>query len=495
MRLTEVLRGKGHLVTGEAEARGCNITGLNCDSRKVEPGFLFAAIPGTHMDGKKFIPEAIQRGAIAVLGPIGTEVGYDYSNIPLIVDEDPRRLYALMAARFFQHQPETIAAITGTSGKTSTSHFLRQIWNIAGWRAAAMGTLGLCVTDPANKALLSGAEYSLTTPDPVDLHQQLCELWKLGVERLAMEASSHGLDQRRLEGVRVSVAAFTNLSHDHLDYHRTEAEYLLAKLRLFDDLLIDGGTAVVNADQFCAEKVISVCQKRDLSIIRFGVNGDRVCLTKLTSQDGGQQMSFEIDGQSHQVLLPLIGGFQASNALCAASLALATGTEVSVVVSALSCLQDVPGRMQLVGRNAAGGSVYVDYAHKPDALRHALQALRHHTCGKLIVLFGCGGDRDIEKRPEMGRLASELADKVFITDDNPRGERPADIRNAVVAGCPKAVEIGNRGDAIAAAMETLTDGDVLLVAGKGHETGQIVGEEIVPFDDTEVVRSLIRGGI
>ncbi len=495
MHLVEMLKGDGNLVKGIAEAGECHIAGLTCDSRKVEPGFLFAAMQGTKMDGRNFIQEAIKRGAAAILGPVGSKVESQYAEIPFITDEDPRRLYAVLAARFFEEQPETIAAITGTSGKTSVCQFLRQIWNLAGLRAATLGTLGLQVTLSTGELILSQDDTGLTTPDPAYLHGQLRAASELGVQHLAMEASSHGLDQRRLDGVRVSAAAFTNLSRDHLDYHKTEEGYFFAKLRLFEDLLEDSGTAVINADESYAEHIASVCQKRCLSVLYYGNNGDRVRLVKLSSKNGGQLMTINIDGRLYHAHIPLVGNFQASNVLCAASLALAIGIETDVLISALERLQGVPGRMELIGNNSSGGCVYVDYAHKPDALKHALQALRQHTVGKLIVLFGCGGERDHEKRPEMGRLASELADKVFITDDNPRGERPADIRRAINAGCPDAVVIADRRDAIAAATAMLGRGDVLLVAGKGHESVQVIGDQTIPFDDSEVVRNLIRGGI
>ena len=494
MRLVEVLRGDGYLVTGAAAATDLNITGVTCDSREVRPGYLFAAIPGTQTDGRRFIPDAILRGAVAVLGPPGTEPDNDHPDISVVTDEDPRRLYALMAARLFDRQPRTIVAITGTSGKTSTAHFLRQVWNSAGLMAGAMGTLGLQATAADDGNLLLGDDKALTTPDAANLHRQLSELTKLGVEHLAMEASSHGLHQRRLDGVRVSAAAFTNLSHDHLDYHENEAAYLKAKLRLFSDLLIDDGTAVINADQPYTEAIVAVCRERGLPVILSGEQGDRVRLIQRLPETSGQRLSVEIDGAIHQILLPLVGDFQASNALCAAALALATGTNAETIVTAIESLQGVPGRMQLIGENTSGGTIYVDYAHKPDALRRALLALRPHATGKLITVFGCGGDRDVEKRPEMGRIANELADDIYVTDDNPRGEDPAMIRRTILQACPDAIEIGDRRDAITQALARLGDGDILMVAGKGHETGQIVGGQVLPFDDAEVVRDVIGGG-
>jgi UDP-N-acetylmuramoyl-L-alanyl-D-glutamate--2,6-diaminopimelate ligase len=490
LRLVEILRGYGHLVTEATAARDLDITGVTCDSRRVEPGYLFAAIPGTQLDGRDYISDAIKRGAIAVLGP----PGIDAENVSLITDDDPRRLYALMAAAFFESQPKTIAAVTGTSGKTSTVHFLRQIWNAMGLRAAALGTLGVRATDPHGDSLLPTSDKALTTPDAADLHRQLRELTALNIDHLAMEASSHGLDQRRLDGVRVSAAAFSNLSHDHLDYHGTENAYLDAKLRLFSDLLIDGGVAVINADQAYAETVIAVSRGRGLPVMTYGEGGDRVRLIERVARPDGQQMTLDIDGATQHLLLPLVGDFQASNALCAISLAIATDADPDVAVGALSDLHGAPGRMERIGMSAAGATIYVDYAHKPAAMELMLKALRPHTHGRLAVVFGCGGDRDMAKRPEMGRIAATYADAVYVTDDNPRGENPASIRCEILHGCPTASEIGDRAAAIAAAIDELAEGDVLVVAGKGHETGQIIGDEILPFNDAEVVREIIGGG-
>lgn len=494
MRLAEVMEGFGHLTTGTANANQRHISGITCDSRQVEPGFLFAAIPGTRMDGRDFIHDAIKRGAIAVLGPPGTSAGEANPDFPIITDEDPRRLYALMAARFFENQPKTIAAITGTSGKTSSAHFLRQIWNGLGLAAGAMGTLGVRATGPAGDDLLPADDKALTTPDAADLHRQLRQLAELGIDNLAMEASSHGLDQRRLDGVRISAAAFTNLSHDHLDYHATEAAYLAAKLRLFEELLIDGGTAVVNADQAYADAVVSICQRRGLPVLRYGENGDRVRLVSREVRADGQALALDVDGTSFDAALPLAGEFQASNALSALALALACGAAPADAVATLPALRGAPGRMEWIGVSPAGAGVYVDYAHKPAALRAVLTALRPHVAGKLCVVFGCGGDRDAQKRPVMGEIAAGLADKVVVTDDNPRGEDAAAIRQAVLQGCPAAMEIGDRAAAIAAGLDGLGAGDVLVVAGKGHESGQIVGDEVLPFNDADVVRGLIGGG-
>ncbi|MBT6093391.1 MAG: UDP-N-acetylmuramoyl-L-alanyl-D-glutamate--2,6-diaminopimelate ligase [Rhodospirillaceae bacterium] len=491
LRLAEVLKGNGYLVTAAAATNELNITGITCDSRRVEPGYLFAAIPGTQTDGRRFISNAIERGAVAVLAPAGTLPDEAHPEVSLITDDDPRRLYALMAARFFERQPASVAAITGTSGKTSTAHFLRQIWIASGLPAGSMGTLGIVATDANGADLMPADGKALTTPDAADLHRQLRELAETGVEHLAMEASSHGLDQRRLDGVRISAAAFTNLSHDHLDYHGTESAYLNAKIRLFSELLIDGGTAVINGDQAYADTVIAACRGRGLPIICYGSSGDRVRLISAAARPDGQQLQVNVDGVHHDFLLPLVGEFQASNALCALALALATGSDPDVALNALAHLKGAPGRMERIGTGPKGGAVYVDYAHKPDALERALQAFRPHTTGRLSVVFGCGGDRDAEKRPIMGRIAETLADTVIVTDDNPRGEDAAAIRRAVMAASPSAREIGDRGQAISTAIAELQDGDVLVVAGKGHETGQIVGDETLPFNDAQVISQVI----
>ncbi len=471
-----------------ASGQDVTIAGLTCDSRRVAPGFLFAAIPGSTADGRHFIADAIGRGAAAVLAPEGTDV----AGVPLILDANPRRRYAKMAAAFYERQPSRVVAVTGTSGKTSIVTFLSQIWSAAGYAAASLGTLGLDARDASGTSLAVADDKPLTTPDAADLHRQLMELADAGVDRLAMEASSHGLDQYRLDGVRVAAAVFTNLSRDHLDYHETEAAYLDAKLRLFRDILIDGGAAVVNADQPFRDTIIAACRGRNLPVMTYGVDGETTRLIDLTATAHGQRLRIEIDGRRHDVDLNLVGAFQASNALAAATAAMATGIDAGTVIAALVDLKGAPGRMQLAGRHANGAAVYVDYSHKPDALRNALTALRPHTAGRLHVVFGCGGDRDAGKRPEMGAIAIEAADHVIVTDDNPRTENPTDIRRAIMAAAPSAVEIGDRAEAIHAAIEGLDAGDVLLVAGKGHERGQIIGDEIRPFDDVAVVADFLK---
>lgn len=460
-----------------------DITGLTADSRAVEPGFLFAALPGTNDDGRAYIDDAVDRGAAAILAPDGTAC--DAANVQLITDANPRQLFARLASRYFKAQPEITVAITGTNGKTSVAQFTRQMWQRAGFKSAALGTLGV-VSDAIH------TPGNLTTPDPVSLHKLLADMADKGVDHLAMEASSHGLDQFRLDGVKVCAAAFTTFSRDHLDYHTTMEAYLQAKTRLFADVLVPGGVAVLNADIEQRASLEQACMGRGHSVITYGKNGDTIRLIRAEPMSQGQRLDLEILGKTERVMLRLAGSFQAMNALCAAGLALATGVSPDAVLDALSQLTSVPGRMELAGQRDNGSSVYVDYAHTPDALATALKALRPHASNRLLVVFGAGGDRDTGKRPLMGEVAAKFADGVFVTDDNPRSEDASAIRKDVLVGCSDAYEIGNRGDAIEAAISQLESGDVLLVAGKGHETGQIVGDSVLPFDDREISRDLIK---
>jgi UDP-N-acetylmuramoyl-L-alanyl-D-glutamate--2,6-diaminopimelate ligase len=462
-----------------------DILGLTSDSRRVEPGFLFAALPGSRVHGGAFIAEALERGAAAVLAPGPFDMPAD-SPTPLLINDNPRRLFALMAAKFYANQPDTVAAVTGTNGKTSVTDFLRQIWTRLGLRAASLGTLGLDAPgfrEPGN----------LTTPDPVDLHRILGRLADDGVQFLAMEASSHGLAQYRLDGVRVAAAAFTNLSRDHLDYHGTMDSYLEGKLRLFSHILADGGVAVVNADSAHAGAVLDVCAERGHRLVTYGAGGEDIRLESTRPSADGQRLEIVVQGSARAITLPLVGGFQAENALAALALAIALGADAEAAVAALETLETVPGRVQRIGRLANGAAVYVDYAHTPEALASVLKALRPHARGRLHVVFGCGGDRDPGKRPEMGRVASNLADVVIVTDDNPRGESAAAIRREILAACAGAREIGERGEAIAAAVAGLGADDLLVVAGKGHETGQIVGDEVRPFDDAAAASAAMDG--
>ena len=467
-----------------AISKDTDIVGLTCDSRLVEPGFLFAALAGVRADGRAFIPEAMRRGAAAVLAPPGTRIETREPPVPLLVDDNPRRRFALMAARFFASQPRTVAAVTGTNGKTSVVSFLRQVWTRLGRQAAGLGTLGIAAP---------GLEVagSLTTPDPVELHRILADLAGRGVECLAMEASSHGLAQHRLDGVRVAAGAFTNLSRDHLDYHGSMESYLEAKTRLFSDIMGAGGVAVVNADAPYGEAVRAACAARGQRIITYGARGEDIRLEDAAPLPEGQRLRLTVMGRAHTVTLPLVGAFQAENALCALGLALACGEDAERAVAALEGLDGAPGRVQRIAGHPGGAAVFVDYAHTPDALASVLGALRPHTRGRLFVVFGCGGDRDPGKRPQMGRTACALADVVIVTDDNPRSEDAARIRRQILAACEGARDIADRRQAIAAAVAELRPGDLLVVAGKGHEQGQIVGDEVRPFDDAEVLSAVI----
>ena len=461
-----------------------DVAGVTADSRHVVPGDLFFALPGNRTDGRSFIADAVERGAIAVLAPPGTVWPPGVPPRPLIHDPEPRRRLAQIAAVLAGPQPETIVAVTGTNGKTSTVEFLRQIWAASGKEAASLGTLGVIAPgfDPGP---------GLTTPDPVSLAEILAGLRRTGVRHAAMEASSHGLDQARLDGVRLSSAAFTNLTRDHLDYHGTLDAYRDAKLRLFSELLPEGAPVLANADMEAAtlEAIRDVVRRRRQELHTVGENGDAIRLQRVTPLPEGQVIVVQAGDRRHEINLPLPGRFQADNALLAAGLAMALGEQDAL--DALPRLTGVRGRMELAARLSNGAAVYVDYAHTPDALERLLTALRPHASGRLHVVFGAGGDRDRGKRPLMGAAAARFADAAIVTDDNPRNEDPAAIRAAILAACPGACEIGDRAAAIAAGLAALGPGDVLAVAGKGHEQGQTIGAEVVPFDDVGVVRGLL----
>lgn len=487
MRLTDLLEGQAS-ANGISAGSDVEITGLASDSRAVEPGFLFAALPGTRTDGRAFVRDAIAKGATAILTSSGEgedPAGFarPAANVVWIRDPNPRRRFALLAARFFQNQPKTVVAVTGTNGKTSVVRFVRHIWYVLGLSGASIGTLGVS-SEHLNQ------RGNLTTPDPVSLHRALAELAGRGIDHLAMEASSHGLSQHRLDGVGIAAAAFTNLTRDHLDYHGSSEAYLTAKLRLFEELVTPGGSAIVNADSPQAPAVQAAAARRGLGVMTYGSTaGSDIRFEGAAASDGGQDLTLSVFGQSYRVTLPLAGDFQASNALAALGLVISTGGSVGPSVAALGGLPQVPGRLERVARLANGAAIYVDYAHTPDALAAVLSAARAGSGRRLVVVFGCGGDRDAGKRPEMGRIAAELADLVIVTDDNPRSEDPAAIRRQILAGCPDAVEIGGRAQAIEHAIDGLGEGDVLVVAGKGHETGQIVGSVVHPFEDAAVVRA------
>jgi UDP-N-acetylmuramoyl-L-alanyl-D-glutamate--2,6-diaminopimelate ligase len=457
------------------------IAGLAADSRAVKPGFLFVAVAGSKADGLVYVAQAVAAGAVAVMAERRPESLPDH--VAFIGVPNARRALALAAAKFYPRQPATIAAVTGTSGKTSVAYFTRQIWERLGHRAAALGTLGVVTS--------AGTAYgSLTTPDPVTLHATIDRLAGEGVTHLAMEASSHGLDQYRLDGVHVDAAAFTNLSRDHLDYHRDLDAYLRAKLRLFSDLVVPGGAAVVAADHDEAAAVLDVARRRGLRILSVGRNGESIRLLDVSIEQQAQNLTLTYRGRRRDIRLPLVGAFQVENALVAAGLVLATGGDEEAVFGALAHLRGAKGRLELVAQ-ARGAAIFVDYAHKPDALAKALEALRPYAKGRLAVVFGAGGDRDHGKRPVMGAIASERADLVVVTDDNPRSEDPASIRRAILATAPGAIEIGDRGEAIRWAIGEMRSGDILLIAGKGHETGQIVGDRVLPFSDHEAVAAAL----
>ena len=468
-----------------AQLATIDIAGIAADSRKVKAGFLFFAIAGAKADGAHFAKQAASAGCVAVAAeqrPDGLPANVVF--VPVI---NARHALALAAAKFFPRQPGTIAAITGTSGKTSVAAFTRQIWQRLGHESASIGTIGLV----SPKRTIYG---SLTTPDPVALHRQLDEIARDGVTHLALEASSHGLDQYRLDGVRIAAGGFTNLSRDHMDYHPDVAHYLAAKLRLFRDLVVADGAAVISADHDCSATVIEAARTKKLRILAVGRNGDGkgegIRLVEAGLDGFAQKLGLEHRGRKYAVRLPLVGDFQIENALVSAGLAIGTGSEPKAVFAELELLEGAKGRLEQVAERN-GAPIFVDYAHKPDALAKALQALRPYARRKLVVVFGAGGDRDAGKRPLMGAIASENADSVIVTDDNPRSENPAIIRAAILSAAKGATEIGDRAEAIRTAISALQPGDALLIAGKGHETGQIVGDRTLPFSDHDAVAAAL----
>jgi UDP-N-acetylmuramoyl-L-alanyl-D-glutamate--2,6-diaminopimelate ligase len=470
--------------TIDPRAESAEVTGIAVDSRSVKPGEVFFALAGSKTDGARFIDQAIAAGAVAVAGDHPPAAD---RRVPFVTTPNPRRALALAAARFFSRQPQTIVAVTGTSGKTSVAAFTRQIWQRLGHAAASIGTIGLV----SPKRTIYG---SLTTPDPIALHRQLDEIAREGVTHLAFEASSHGLDQYRLDGVRVSAGGFTNLSRDHMDYHPDVAHYLGAKLRLFRDLVAVGGAAVISADHDCSQTVIDAARGRGLRIIAVGSKGDGagegIGLVEADIDGFAQKLTLEHRGRRYAVRLPLVGEFQIENALVAAGLAIGTGSDPEAVFASLEHLEGAKGRLEQVGERN-GAPIFVDYAHKPDALAKALQALRPYARRKLVVVFGAGGDRDAGKRPLMGAIAAENADSIIVTDDNPRSENPDMIRSSILTAAKGAKDIGDRAEAIRTAVAGLQPGDALLIAGKGHETGQIVGDRTLPFSDHDAVAAAL----
>ena len=463
-------------------ASEAQVTGFAIDHRKVAPGNVFGAFQGAVVNGEAFIPAAVSAGAVAVVARPRARV----EGAAHIADPIPRRAFARLAAQFFRPVPETIVAVTGTNGKTSIVEMTRQIWRMCGERAASIGTLGVTTPDES-------VSTGLTTPDIVTFLSNMSGLAREGVTHVAYEASSHGLSQYRNEGLPVAAGAFTNLSRDHLDYHADMEDYFAAKMRLFGEVVSDGGAAVIWADDEWSGRVLQVVRQRGLHLLTVGEHGDDIRLLGREPTHLGQELEIEIGGESKVIMLPLIGAYQVANALTAAGLVLATGGDTARVVDALGRLQPVRGRLERAAIALSGAPVYVDYAHTPDALAAAIEALRPHVEGRLIIVFGAGGDRDQGKRGPMGRVATELADLVIVTDDNPRGEDAAAIRAAVLAGAgPGAREIADRRTAIAAAIAEAGKDDIVLIAGKGHEQGQIVGAgdamRVLPFDDVTVAR-------
>lgn len=484
--------------TGAGLSGQAGINGVTCDSRAVKKGVLFVALPGAKADGRAFIHDAIRHGARVILGPPGTQLpgkeelaDLSGEDTVLLTHDTPRAAYAVLAAAFYNAQPQTIAAVTGTNGKTSTVHFAQQIWAHLGAQSASLGTLGVRTSS-------SSTGGQLTTPDPARLHAELADLAAAGITHLAMEASSHGLDQHRLEGVDATLAGFTNLSRDHLDYHGDMRSYFAAKARLFTQVMDGAGKAVINADDEYGDELCGLCRAAGIAFSTYGFKGADLRLVDVAAVPAGQRISVECDGGAFEATLPLVGEFQVYNALCAAGLVMAGGDwPAQDVLKALEGLEGVPGRLQFVGGHSEGAGIYVDYAHTPAALENVLQALRAHTKGRLICLIGCGGDRDPGKRPLMGAAAVQYADLAFITDDNPRSEDPAAIRAAMLEGAEQAksgaaCEVAERACAIQSAIQQAGEGDIVLIAGKGHEQGQIMADHIAPFDDADQARKAIQ---
>jgi len=475
MRLTDLLPGDA------AVASDARVTGFAIDHRKVAPGTIFGAFKGSRFNGEDFIPQAIADGAIAIVSAPSVAV----EGVTHLTDAEPRRLFARLAARFFAPFPETTVAVTGTNGKTSTVELTRQLWRMAGFHAASIGTLGVITADDQ-------VSTGLTTPDIVTFLSNMAGLRKEGVTHAAFEASSHGLSQYRTEGLPVRAAAFTNLSRDHLDYHGTMEDYFAAKMRLFTEVVDEDGSVVVWADDPKSADVMAAVRDRGVRLLSVGSAGEALRLLDRMPTALGQTLKLEVEGKTREVKLPLIGAYQAANALVAAGLVIATGGDIALTLSNLQRVAPVRGRLERAAISRTGAPVYVDYAHTPDGLEAAILALRPHTQGRLITVFGAGGDRDTGKRPLMGEVATRLSDRTIVTDDNPRSEDPAAIRKDVLAGAPGAVEIGGRREAIAAAIAEAQAGDIVLIAGKGHEQGQIIGAgdqmRILPFDDVTVAR-------
>ena len=456
------------------------VAGLTCDSRDVKPGYVFAALPGTVTDGRKFIESALEKGASAILSTGEMDLPGPY-----FASDEPRLEYAKMAAKLYAGQPETLVAMTGTNGKSSTVEFLRQIWAYAGKSAACFGTLGV-------QAPNGYRPLTHTTPDAVALHKTLSELTGEGVTHAAMEASSHGLDQYRLDAVKVTASGFTNLTQDHFDYHTDAEDYFMAKARLFTELTPADAPVVINTNDEYGQRLVKLCEAQGQDVMQVGWTGQDIRIDEVMPRAASQIVTLVVKGDRHKIELPLAGEFQVLNAVSALGLAMVTGVEKETALRALENLHGVAGRMERAGQTKDGAPIFVDFAHTEDGLDKLLRSVRPHTMGKIIVAFGCGGDRDPDKRPKMGKVAAKLADVVIVTDDNPRTEDAASIRKAVLMGCPDAAEIGDRAAAIREGIKRLGPKDCLVIAGKGHEQGQIVGTKVIPFSDVEQVKLALK---
>ena len=457
-----------------------HVAGLTCDSREVKPDYVFAALPGTVTDGRKYIEGAIEKGAGAILSTAGLNLP-----IPYLASDNPRLEYSKMAARLYAGQPKMLVAMTGTNGKSSTVEFLRQIWAYAGHEAACFGTLG--VQSPKGYQPLTH-----TTPDAVALHQTLSDLKTEGVTHAAMEASSHGLDQFRLDGVKITASGFSNLTQDHFDYHTDAEDYFGAKARLFTELTPAEAPVVINVNDEYGQRLADICKRRGQEVLQVGWSGQDIRIDEVMPRASSQIIDLVVHGKRHKIELPLAGEFQTLNAIAALGLAMVTGVDTQTAIEALGHLTGVAGRMERAGQTKEDAPIFVDFAHTEDGLDKLLRSVRPHTMGKIILAFGCGGDRDPDKRPKMGRVAAKLADDVIVTDDNPRTEDAATIRKAVLSGCPNATEIGDRAAAIRAGIEKLGANDCLVIAGKGHEQGQIVGTKVIPFSDVKQVQAALK---
>jgi len=466
--------------SGRFEGPDAKISNLSADSRTVNPGTLFAAIPGTVADGRDYIESAIANGASAIL----STPGLPELPVPYIADPEPRRVYSQIAARLYAGQPETLVAMTGTNGKSSTVEFLRQIWAYAGKASACFGTLGI-------QAPSGYRPLTHTTPDAVALHKTLSALATEGVTHVGMEASSHGLKQYRLDGVKITAAGFSNLTQDHFDYHPDVDDYFTSKARLFMKLTPENAPVVINVNDEYGRKLTDMCKARGQSVMRVGWSGEDIRIDEITPRSASQTLDLVVFGTRHKVELPLAGEFQALNAVAAAGLALATGIPEVIVLEALETLTGVAGRMERAGQTKDGAPIFVDFAHTEDGLDKLLRSVRPHTMGRIVIVFGCGGDRDPDKRTKMGAVAAKQADHIIVTDDNPRTEDAASIRKQVLKGCPDADEVGDRAVAIRVGIDLLGPNDCLVIAGKGHEEGQIVGDTVIPFSDVEQVSAAL----